>query len=60
MVEGEIRYNDNISRDFLNRDINTPVIVIPIGFVIGWLFYPPAINQLSYNHSYMDIHIQTL
>lgn len=35
MVEGEIRYNDNISRDFLNRDVNPPVIVILIGFVIG-------------------------
>ena len=32
-----------IEGDYLNKHINTPMIIILIGFIIGYLAYPPAI-----------------
>ena len=29
--------------DYLNKHVNTPMIIIAIGFVIGYITYPPAI-----------------
>ena len=46
-VKAVLRSNkDNpklIEGDYLNRHVNTPMIVIAIGFAIGYLAYPPAI-----------------
>ena len=32
-----------IQGDYLNKHVNTPMIIIVIGFIIGYLSYPPAI-----------------
>lgn len=32
-----------IEGDYLNKHVNTPMIIIVIGFIIGYLAYPPAI-----------------
>nr|WP_295161534.1 TMEM175 family protein [uncultured Methanobrevibacter sp.] len=32
-----------IEGDYLNKHVNTPLIIIAIGFIIGYLAYPPAI-----------------
>ncbi len=46
-VKAVLRSNrDNpklIEGDYLNRHVNTPMIIIAIGFAIGYLAYPPAI-----------------
>ena len=43
MVKAEISINNNLGHDFLNRHVNTPMIIILIGFIIAFAFYPPAI-----------------
>lgn len=46
-VKSGINHNrDNkqlIEGDYLNKHVNTPMIIILIGFIIGYLIYPPAI-----------------
>ena len=46
-VKAVLRSNkDNpklIEGDYLNRNVNTPMIIIAIGLVIGYLAFPPAI-----------------
>ena len=46
-VKSGINHNqDNkqiIEGDYLNKHVNSPMIIILIGFVIGYLTYPPAI-----------------
>ena len=32
-----------IEGDYLNKHVNTPMIIIVIGFIIGYVAYPPAI-----------------
>lgn len=46
-VKSGINHNrDNkqlIEGDYLNKHVNTPMFIILIGFIIGYLIYPPAI-----------------
>ena len=46
-VKSVYHHNKNnpqlIKGDYLNRHVNTPMIIILIGFITGYLAYPPAI-----------------
>lgn len=46
-IKAVLRSNKNnvklIEGDYLNRNVNTPMIIIAIGLVIGYLAFPPAI-----------------
>ena len=46
-VKSGIEHNkDNeqvMNGDYLNKHVNTPMIIILIGVIVGWLVYPPAI-----------------
>ena len=43
MIKAELKFNESICKDFLNKHVNTPVLIIVIGFVLGFVIYPPAI-----------------
>ena len=43
MVKAEMNMNEDIKGDFLNKHVNTPLIIILIGFLIAFMVYPPAI-----------------
>ena len=46
-VKSVYRSNKNnpklIEGNYLHKHVNTPTIIIIIGFIIGYLIYPPAI-----------------
>ena len=42
-VKSGINHNNLTDSDYLNKHVNSPMIVILIGFILGYLIYPPFI-----------------
>ena len=43
MVKSEMNYNPDISRNFLNKHVNTPLLIIMVGFILSFAVFTPAI-----------------
>ena len=43
MVKAQMNFDQNISEDFLSKHVNTPLIIIFIGFILSFFVYTPSI-----------------